>query len=60
MKNKEVICIKIETPNQIIDLPVSKIVQIKNSDNKDFIYFDKLSDGSYRMTYTKNTIREIE
>lgn len=45
--------IKIVTENQEIELPVSKIVSIRS--DKDFIYFDKLNDDTYRMTYTKGS-----
>jgi len=38
---------------QITSFDVSKIVEIKVTKDKEFIYFDKIKDGTYRMTYTK-------
>lgn len=48
---------------QKIELTVSKIVQINISDKKekttkDFIYFDRLNDGTFRLTYTKGILKE--
>ena len=48
---------------QEIELTVSKIVQINISDKKekttkDFIYFDRLNDGTFRLTYTKGILKE--
>ena len=39
--------------NLLTSLDVSKIVEIKVTKDKEFIYFDKIKDGTYRMTYTK-------
>ena len=48
---------------QEIELTVSKTVQINISDKKekttkDFIYFDRLNDGTFRLTYTKGILKE--
>jgi len=58
MKEIETIEVKITTPTQEIILDVSKIVKVKLSKKqKDFIYFDKMDDGTYRLCFTENAIK---
>lgn len=40
-------------------LELSKVVEIK-VENKEFVYFDKLPDGTWRMAYTSPTISDIK
>ncbi len=49
---------KIITDNQEIELDVNKIISVNLSEDKEFIYFDKLKDGTWRMVHTKGTIYE--
>ena len=48
----------IKTPNQEVKIQISKISHIKKC-NKDFIYFDKLKDGTWRMCYTNEMLKDI-
>jgi len=38
------------------ELSISKICEVKSK--KDFIYYDKLEDGTWRMVYSKGSITE--
>ena len=52
---------KLQTTNQEIHIPVSKIVSIRNEnrDKKSFIYFEEMHDGTFRMTYSSDMIPDI-
>ena len=53
--------IHIKTDNQNITLKVSKIVKIKKEESsKNFIYFDELCDGSFRLVFTNDILKEIK
>lgn len=41
-----------------IELKLGRIVEVDVP--KEFIYFEKMRDGSWRMTYTKATISDIK
>lgn len=56
---KEVKSIEIKTDNQSVSLPVSKIVEI-DTGLKTFVYFDKLNDGTFRLTFTKGLFETKE
>ena len=40
-------------------LELSKVSEVKTS-KKEFIYLDKLDDGTWRLCYTKSTIEDIK
>ena len=40
------------------ELELSKVTEI-NSTNSEFIYFDKLLDDTWRICYTKGTLKEL-
>jgi hypothetical protein len=52
---------KLQTTNQEIQIPISKIVSVKNENKnkKSFIYFEEMNDGTFRMTYSSNMIPDI-
>jgi len=60
MQNKSAI-FKIVTTQQEIPIQVSKIVSVKNEnkDKKSFIYFEEMNDGTFRMTYSSDMIKDI-
>ena len=41
------------------ELELSKVSEVKVS-NKEFIYLDKLDNGTWRLCYTKDTINDIK
>lgn len=63
--NKEVIVgkeiFKVVTTNQEINIPVSKVVSIRNEDKskKRFIFFEEMNDGTFRMTYSSDMIEDV-
>ena len=52
---------KIVTTNQEIPIVVSKIISVRNEGNskKSFIYFEEMSDKTFRMTYTSDMIKDV-
>ena len=46
---------KIKIGKKDLDLEISKVTKIKLNHDKEFIYFDKLSDGTWRLCYTEGT-----
>lgn len=52
---------KIVTTNQEIPITISKIVSIRNDnkDKKSFISFEELNDGTFRMTYSSDMIKDV-
>ena len=47
---------KIKTYRQEKELDVSKVVKVQSKN--DFIYFDKLKDGTYRVVYSNDTLKD--
>ena len=60
MKTVETVEHIIATVRQDVNLDVSKISCVKLHKEKEFIYYDKLEDGTWRMVYTKGTLKEFE
>jgi hypothetical protein len=60
MENKSVE-FKIVTTNQEIPIQVSKIISVRNDnrDKKSFIYFEEMNDGTFRMTYSSDMIKDV-
>ena len=52
---------KLQTTNQEIQIPVSKIVSVRNDsiNKRSFIYFEEMNDGTFRMTYSSEMIPDI-
>jgi len=59
IKELDTVNYTLKTVNQEKTLPISKVSCAKLSKDKEFIYFDKLNDGTWRMVYTKGTFEEF-
>jgi len=42
------------------EVELSKVSEINISDDKEFIYLDKLNNGTWRLCYTAQTIPDIK
>lgn len=56
---KEIVPIVIKTLKQDVELQISKIscINISTSD-KNYLYFDQLKNGTWRLVYTKGILKE--
>ena len=52
--------LRIQSDGSFREMELRKVVEVDlNAVDKEFVYFERLSDGKWRMIYTKKTIPDI-